>query len=254
MAYLDKMKILYIEDDAETREALKRFLKRRCGKVVAAQDAESALEIVETYDPDIMIVDLLLPGINGLDFIDRIHASGQKDETKIVITTTVNEIDTVIDSIDKDISAYIRKPFDLNVLEEKLEQIAAKIQISAANKSRHSSFANKDNQGVISDNIRVDFLKLIKSKSGKGPAKVNIVLQADSIDILALDALTAYEKAILYDRHNGVLIEQVREIFYKSLKGQMEQILFEKSGINFMLEKVRIDINRKVDHLSFIAE
>jgi DNA-binding response OmpR family regulator len=247
------MKVLYVEDDTETREALNQFLKRRCGKVVAAKDAETALELFESFEPNIMIVDLLLPGMSGMNFIDRIHSISPGNDIRTVITTTVSEVDTVINSIEKDISAYILKPFDLSDMEEKLESIASKIHALSANKTKHSAYRNDDNKGIISDNIRIDFLKLIKSNSGKGPSKVNVILSPDTIEIIAIDALTPYERTILTNKHNVVLIEQVREIFYKSFRDSLEGILLERSGIEFTLEKVAVNAQKKIDHLTFAA-
>lgn len=252
MTYLSEMKILYIEDDTDTREALHRFLRRRCSKVMALPDAEKALEIYESYDPDIMIVDLLLPGLNGMDFIDRVNKMQVNNHAEILITTTVSEVDTVIGLIDKNISAYVIKPLDMSVLEEKLEMLASKIYDANANKSKHILFANEDNRGQIADQIRVDFLKLLKSKSGKGPTKVNVILKGELVEILSYDTLTAFEKTILENNHNSVLIEQVRQVFYKNIKSQIEQILFEKTGLNFVLEKTIIDVHKRIDHLELI--
>lgn len=249
MTYLSEMKILYIEDDTETREALNRFLRRRCSKVTAVSDAESGLEIYETYNPDIIIVDLLLPGINGMDFIDRINKMSVRHHSEILITTTVSEVDTVIGLIDRNISAYVIKPLDMNALEEKLQMLAAKIHDSSINKSRHAVLANDDNRGQIADNIRVDFLKLLKSKSGKGPTKVNVILKAETVEILAYDTLTAFEKTIIENNLNSVLLEQVRQLFYKNIKSNIEQIVLEKTGLEFTLEKIDIDVYRKVDYL-----
>lgn len=249
MTYLSEMKVLYIEDDTDTREALHRYLRRRCSKVVAVPDAESALDIYEAYEPDIMIVDLLLPGINGMDFIDKIHNKYSKHQPEILITTTVSEVDTVIGLIDKNISAYVIKPLDMSVLEDKLELLASKIYQSSINKNKHAIFTDQDNRGKIADLIRVDFLKLLKSKSGKGPTKVNVILKEETLEIIAYDTLTAFEKTILENNHNSVLLEQVRELFYKNIKPQIEQIIFEKTGFNFVLEKIIIDSHKKIDHL-----
>lgn len=252
MTYLSDMKILYIEDDADTRDALNRFLRRRCSKVVAFPDAELALDTYSTYKPDIIIVDLLLPGMNGMDFIDRIQQIPGSQQPEILITTTVSEVDTVIGLIDRNISAYVLKPLDISVLEEKLEMLATKIYNTNVSKSKHAMFANEDNRGQIADRVRVDFLKLLKSKSGKGPTKVNVIIKAETVEIIAYDTLTAFEKTILENNHNSVLIEQVRELYYKNIKSIIEEMLLEKTGLQFTLDKIDIDVHKKIDYLELI--
>ena len=172
MTYLKDMKIVYVEDDTETREALGHYLKRRCGKVYCAEDAETGLVLFETYDPDILIVDLLLPGMNGLDMIRKIRNTGSS--VPILITTTVGEAESVISSMDQGVCSYLLKPLDANQLETKLEDIAGTIWTSR-DLDRKRAYNQGKNKGIIEENMRVDFLKLIKGRSGKGPAKVDIL-------------------------------------------------------------------------------
>lgn len=248
MSYLKQMKILYIEDDRETLKALQQCLKIRCHKVYCAESAEKALEIYELHKPDILIVDLILPGMNGSDFIRLIR---RKNKTiPILITTTVSELETVTELIEHKINAYIIKPLSIEDLEAKLE--AASEQVSAeAEKSNQAHFFKNLNREQAADEIRVDLLKLMKTKAGKGPAKISVLFENTQIEIIAKDALTNIEKSIASDRKNIGFAEQIRILFYKSISEDLEQIILLKTGFSFKLTDISIDVSKKTDRLHF---
>ena len=69
MDILKELKVIYIEDNDNTRSSIERFLKRRFGKVFLAENAEKGIRLFDQFDPDIAIVDILLPGMGGLEMI-----------------------------------------------------------------------------------------------------------------------------------------------------------------------------------------
>lgn len=146
------------------------------------------------------------------------------------------------------ISAYIIKPVKAEDLEEKLEQIAVKVYQSQLAKNRNAFYGQKD-KGPLAEEIRVGFLKLLKAKSGKGPTKVDVRLEAESVEIFACDTLTAFERTIAAHHRNYSLVEHGREVFYKSISSDIQQLVFQKTGVSFHLESVQIHIQRKVDIL-----
>lgn len=247
MSYLSQMKLLYIEDEEETREALEHYLKRRCSRIFCAPDAESGLELFQMYQPDIVLVDLILPGMNGTRFIETIREQGAK--TPVLITTTVSETETITNSIEQGISAYIIKPVKTGELEEKLEQIAVRVYQSQLSENRKAFYGQDKDKGPMAEEIRVGFLKLLKAKSGKGPTKVDVRLEAEAVEIFAYDTLTAFERTIAAHHRNYSLVEHGRDVFYKSIGSDIQQLVFQKTGVSFHLESVQIHIQRKVDIL-----
>lgn len=76
--YLTQLKILYVEDDDDTRENLKQYLRKKAGKVVTAADGAEGLRKYEEEKPDIVIADLLMPGLSGMEMLKRIRAQGRQ--------------------------------------------------------------------------------------------------------------------------------------------------------------------------------
>ena len=119
MDVLKNLKVLYVEDDDNTRAGLERFLKRRFGKVYTAENGEKGIESFNEHHPDIAIIDILLPGISGLEMIKKIRETDSK--CRFFITSTVSDVSTILKAVDLDISNYIIKPINTDELEEKLK-------------------------------------------------------------------------------------------------------------------------------------
>ena len=78
-----KVKILYVEDDDIARENAVEFLENYFENIYEASDAISALRLYESIKPDIIITDIQMPKLNGLEFIKRIRANDKK--TQVIV-------------------------------------------------------------------------------------------------------------------------------------------------------------------------
>ena len=70
---LKNIKILYVEDDEQAREELQDVLKRRAGKVMIAENGKQGLELYRDFLPDIILADLYMPEMDGIEMIRRIR-------------------------------------------------------------------------------------------------------------------------------------------------------------------------------------
>ena len=124
--YLTQLKILYVEDDDDTRENLKQYLRKKAGKVVTAADGAEGLRKYEEEKPDIVIADLLMPGLSGMEMLKRIRAQGGR--CPFIITSSVSETDTIIEAVDLGIVKYVLKPIILDKLLDTLNKVAEEIR------------------------------------------------------------------------------------------------------------------------------
>ena len=90
---LNTLKVLYIEDDKNTRDALSYYLKKRTGKLIIAGMGTDALEQYNIHNPEIIIVDLLLPDMNGLEVIKEIRENSKKSIIIVGTPTWSQEVD-----------------------------------------------------------------------------------------------------------------------------------------------------------------
>ena len=101
--------ILVVDDDARIRDLLKRFLARNGYLVTVARDAAHASRLLESLSFDMLIVDVMMPGEDGLSFTRRVRADG---ETPVLLLTARGETDDRIEGLEAGADDYLPKPFE----------------------------------------------------------------------------------------------------------------------------------------------
>lgn len=115
------MKILLIEDHADVSTFLKKGLQYENFLVDLAVDGETALKKVETHKYDIIILDLLLPKVDGLEFLEEIRKQG--NTTPVLILTAIHDVDTKVKLLNLGADDYLEKPFSFNELLARVQSI-----------------------------------------------------------------------------------------------------------------------------------
>lgn len=115
-------RILIIEDDTTLRVTVQRFLARSGYHVRVASDGETGLRLAQERPADVVLVDLNLPGIDGLGVIARLRESG--DDSVPVVMTAYPEVRTAVAALKAGAYDYINKPFDLGDLAGLVERAA----------------------------------------------------------------------------------------------------------------------------------
>jgi len=119
-------KVLLVDDEREFAQTLsERLLMRDMGSAVA-YDGESALKLIRDDDPEVIIVDLKMPGIDGLEILRRVKET-RPDIEVIILTGHGNEQDRQL-CMDLGAFAYLQKPLDINVLSETIQKANEKIR------------------------------------------------------------------------------------------------------------------------------
>jgi len=111
--------VLYVEDDSSVRESLLRFLKRRFKDVFTAKDGREGFDIFEKETPDIVITDIQMPVMDGLEMSKLIKE--KSPSTPVLITTAFNESPFLDKADELGIEFYIKKPV---IKEDLLESLA----------------------------------------------------------------------------------------------------------------------------------
>lgn len=114
------MKLLLVEDSIQLNKALTTVLKRNSYIVDSAFDGEEALLYIDQYKYDVIILDIMLPKINGLDVLKRVRTN--KIDTPIIMLTAKSTTEDKIYGLDLGADDYLPKPF---VVEELLARIRA---------------------------------------------------------------------------------------------------------------------------------
>ncbi|RUM61699.1 MAG: DNA-binding response regulator [Persephonella sp.] len=159
------MKVLIVEDNYELNKTLKEILELNGYLVESAYDGEEALDYVLSGDYDIIILDILLPKVDGYDVCKIIRDKGIK--TPVLMLTAKGTIQDKVKGLDIGADDYLVKPFDI---EELLARIRALIRRNSTEKS----------DIVRIDNIEIDFTNREVRKNGKKlivPPKLFCILE-----------------------------------------------------------------------------
>lgn len=123
------MKILIIEDEKQVAENLKEGLEQHMYNVDVAYNGKDGHYLTLEYDYDIIILDLMLPDINGEDFCRNLRDEGSK--SFILMLTAKKQLDNIIQGLDSGADDYLTKPFEFSEL---LARIRALLRRSSGHK------------------------------------------------------------------------------------------------------------------------
>jgi two-component system phosphate regulon response regulator PhoB len=113
------MQILIIEDETELRELMEYNLSRQNYQVITIDNANDALIMIEDCPPDLILLDLMLPGLQGMQFLD-IFRQRDKATPVIIISARIAEED-IVNGLEHGADDYLPKPFSIKILEAKVK-------------------------------------------------------------------------------------------------------------------------------------
>ena len=119
MSASQSLSLLYVEDEDFIRHNAVLFLEDRFSTIYEADNAFSALEIYHDKKPDIIITDISMPKMSGLEFCEKIRENDAK--TPIIITTAHTKTEYLLKAVELQLVKYLVKPIDEDALMEALE-------------------------------------------------------------------------------------------------------------------------------------
>lgn len=125
------MRVLYVEDEQELSDIVCAGLRKCSYAVDAAYNSEEALEFYRAYDYDVIVLDLNLPVIDGLEVLRRIRQAD--DKAKILILSARNAVDDRVKGLNMGANDYLTKPFDFLELEARIRTLCRISYVQAAN-------------------------------------------------------------------------------------------------------------------------
>lgn len=121
------MKVLVVEDDKFSRELINRKLQSENFETVLAVDGEVALDLVEKERPDIILLDLILPGINGFEVLAKIKENEKLKEIPVIILSNLGQKDDIDKGMNLGATDYLVKAhFTPSEIIEKINQVLMK--------------------------------------------------------------------------------------------------------------------------------
>jgi DNA-binding NtrC family response regulator len=125
------IKVLIVEDNSDAREAWSTLISSWGYRVDSAEDGEQALQLIESSDPQILLLDLRLPKKDGLAVLREIRANGWQIPT--IVISGEGDIDDAVQSIKLGAYDYLRKPVDPHHMEVLLNNLRTHLTVSKEN-------------------------------------------------------------------------------------------------------------------------
>lgn len=111
-------RLMVVDDELDVREYLRKFFSRRKIDVITAENGEEAVRLVDVHRPDLILLDVRMTGIDGVETLRRIRENG--NAVRVIMVTGVEDTDTLAPLTDLNISACIHKPLILEELEKEV--------------------------------------------------------------------------------------------------------------------------------------
>lgn len=131
--------ILIVEDEFDIRELLEAYLTNEGYRVIAAEDGEEALERFHDGNPDLVLLDLLLPGLDGFQVCRAIR---EESDLPVIMLTALGSEQSELKGFDLRVDDYIAKPFSMPVLLRRVEAVLRRtMKGPAARKLAHRALS-----------------------------------------------------------------------------------------------------------------
>ncbi|MCA9756118.1 MAG: response regulator [Candidatus Eisenbacteria bacterium] len=104
--------ILVVEDDSDLRKILRAILMREGYSVLTAGDGEEGLEVVEAHHPDLILLDVMMPKMDGRELCRRLKANVRTSQIPIIMLTAMSETNDRIGGLDLGANDYVTKPYE----------------------------------------------------------------------------------------------------------------------------------------------
>ena len=119
-------KILVVDDEEHIRTMLAEMLTLEEYEVMQAEDGETALEIAEMEHPDLVLLDVWMPGMDGFEVLERMRRTEAMENTPCIFITAMDPSEGERTAMDLAADYYLTKPFELSILRAAVRSVLRK--------------------------------------------------------------------------------------------------------------------------------
>jgi two-component system, OmpR family, response regulator MprA len=220
-------RILFAEDDPGVREALARALRFEGYDVQTASDGGEALELVGEHPPDLVVLDVMMPFVDGLDVCRRVREKYR--QLPILMLTARHEISDRVAGLDAGADDYLAKPF---ALDELLARIRALLR---------RTMASGNEQSISAVGLFLDPARRIATRDG---VELDLTkTEFDLLDLLMTNAGIVLSREVLYERIWGFDFETssksldvyIGYLRRKTEDGNSSRLIHTVRGVGYVL-------------------
>ncbi|HEU5481020.1 MAG TPA: response regulator transcription factor [Candidatus Tumulicola sp.] len=182
--------VLIVDDDPLIAKMLRPYLDEERFRTLVAANTEEAARTLERESPAILLLDVTMPGENGLDLLRRLHGRG--DVGVIVLTGRTDELDRIL-GLELGADDYVTKPFSPRELVSRIKAVLRR--------SRNSASPERDRRRIVAGDLSIDTRERSVTR---GNTEISLTpTEFRILEVLASERGRAFSRAELLDRVNA---------------------------------------------------
>ncbi|MDO9512861.1 MAG: sigma-54 dependent transcriptional regulator [Bacteroidales bacterium] len=228
-----KISILIVDDEESVRDSLKNWFAEDGFRVAIAENARVALSILESQGFDIILTDLKMPGMDGLELLKRIKTLNK--DSIIIVMTAFATVDTAVKALKEGAFDYVTKPFDPDDLSHLIRNASKQIALSHENESLRQKVDAMDNvENLIGKSEALK--KVLREVESVAPTNSSVIITGESgtgkeLIARAIHANSSRKFYPMVSVHCGALTESLLESeLFGHEKGAFTGALFNRKG------------------------
>ena len=194
--------ILVVDDNEMNRDMLSRRLKRRDYRVDMAEDGQQALDLIDKESFDLVLLDIMMPGLSGYDVLKKVRETRSPSELPIIMATAKGEGEDIVAAFKLGANDYVTKPIDFPVALVRIEtQLSLKhtmeeVRVLAEALERHNKFIRKTFGRYLSQEVVDSILDTPEGLKLGGEKRTVTVLMSDLRGFSAVSEGTHPERVV----------------------------------------------------------
>lgn len=221
------MKILVVEDERDLNRIITKHLKKNNYSVDSCFDGQEALNFISYSEYDLIITDIMMPNVDGYEFIDKLRAN--KNDTPVIMLTAKDTLEDKIMGLDSGADNYIVKPFEF-------DELLARIRVLM-----------RRNYGLATNIIQIEevTLDLAKKQVTKSGEIIDLTgkeyevleyLMKNKGSILSRDQILNHVWDYEYEGASNIVDVIIKNIRKKLDRGEGNTIIYTKRGLGYFVK------------------
>ena len=223
------MKLLVVEDEPNLLSIIRKGLSESNNEVSVAMDGRTALEMIQEHNFDVVILDIMIPEINGIEICRRLRAA--KNFVPVLLLTALATTENVVTGLNAGADDYMAKPFKFTELEARISALA-----------RRANQDNKPNDIITIDDLEIDGRSKLVKRNGDSIVltakefKLLYYLAKNSEMILSREKILDNVWDINFDMNTNVVDVYINYLRKKIDKPYQSTLIHTIKGLGYVLK------------------
>jgi two-component system alkaline phosphatase synthesis response regulator PhoP len=221
----DKQTILVVDDEQDLLELIEYNLKKEGYNVLTAEDGKEGIEVAQSQNPDLVLLDIMMPKMDGLEVVEQMRQDEKLGQTPIIFLTARGDEKTEIQGLDKGGDDYITKPISTKKLISRIKAVLRRSQDTAGIPDQievHDLLIDKDRYVVKRENEEFqlprkefELLYFLAGNKGKVMDRQTLLNQVWGSNVYVVDRTIDVHIRKIREKLGDKYIETVKGVGYR---------------------------------------